>query len=169
MATTTISYSSNTAITMDLSNLANSATYIVGRQCVTIDNTTNKYVDVILRGNFTVGTTPSTTGSLNVYVWGADTDPATTAIDSIVGTDSGCTFTTTSLGATVLFARSIPVLVATSNTKYQVQPFSVAALFGGIMPKFWGLYVANATNVALKTDAANTNSFSYNGIKYDVA
>ncbi len=102
-------------------------------------------------------------------MWGADTDPATTAIGPIVGTDSGCTFTTTSLGATVLFARSIPVLVATSDTKYQVQPFSVAAIFGGVMPKFWGLYVSNATNVALKTDAANTNSFSFNGIKYDVA
>ena len=169
MATTTISYGANTSITMDLSALANSAAFLAGRQCVTIDNTTNKYVDALVRGNFTVGTTPSTTGSLNVYVWGADTDPATTAIDSIVGTDSTCTFTSTSLGATVLFARSIPVLVATSDTKYQVQPFSVAAIFGGILPKFWGLYVSNATNVALRTNAANTNSFSYNGIKYDVA
>jgi hypothetical protein len=59
--------------------------------------------------------------------------------------------------------------VNTSDTKYWIAPFTVAALFGGVMPKFWGLYVAHSMTAALKTDAANTDSFSFNGIKYDVA
>jgi hypothetical protein len=169
MAISTTTYGSNTSITMDLSALASSSSLIVGRQSLTVTNATNQYIDALVRGNFTVGTTPAITGGLAVYVWGADIDPATTALGPIVGTDSGCTFTTTSLEATVIFVRKPSVRVATSDTKYQVKPFSVAALFSGVMPKFWGLYVAHDMTAALKTDAANTDSFSYTGITYTTA
>jgi hypothetical protein len=168
MATTTINYSSNTAITMNLSALAASATYIAGRESSQIDNTTNKYLDAIVQGSFTVGTTPAITGGLAVYVWGADTSLATTALGPLDGTDSDESLTTTQLGM-LKFGAFAPVLVNTSDTKYWIPPFSVAALFGGIMPKFWGLYVSHSMTAALKTDAANTDSFAFCGIKFDAA
>jgi hypothetical protein len=168
MATATFNYSSNTAITMNLSALAASATYIAGRESSQIDNTSNKYIDALVQGSFTVGTTPATTGGLAVYVWGADTSLATTALGSLDGTDSDESLTTTQLGMLRLGA-FVPVLVNTSDTKYWIPPFSVAARFGGVMPKFWGLYVAHSTTAALKTDAANTDSFAFVGIKYDIA
>lgn len=168
MATATINYSANTAITMNLSALAASATYIAGRESSQIDNTTNKYMDALVQGSFTVGTTPAITGGLVVYVWGADTSLATTALGPLDGTDSDESLTTTQLGM-LRFASFTPVLVNTSDTKYWIAPFTVAPLFGGVMPKFWGLYVAHSMTAALKTDAANTDSFSFNGIKYDVA
>ncbi len=168
MATATINYSANTAITMTLSALAASATYIAGRESSEIDNTTNKYLDAIVSGSFTVGTTPAITGGLAIYVWGADTSLATTPLKTLDGTDSDEALTTTELGM-LAFASFTPVLVNTSDTKYFIKPFNVAPLFGGVMPKFWGLYVAHSMTAALKTDAANNNSFSFNGIKYDVA
>ena len=58
MATTTVVYSSNTAITIDLSGLASSSSFFAGRESNEIDNTTNKYLDAIVRGSFIVGTTP---------------------------------------------------------------------------------------------------------------
>lgn len=170
MATTTVLYSSNTGITIDLSALASSSSFIAGRESNEVDNTTNKYIDAIVQGKFTVGTTPATTGGLMVYVWGSHTSLATTALDVLDGVDSAETFTTTSLGATVKQAMYTPVLVATSNTEYISKPFSVAAALGlPCLPKYWGLYVSQSTGVALKTDAANTNSFTFNGIKYDIA
>ena len=40
----------------------------------------------------------------------------------------------------------------------------MAALFGGVMPKFWGLYVAHNHTGAL--GASNSGLFSFNGITY---
>lgn len=169
MATSTISYSSNTTITMDLSALAASTTFLAGRESSEIDNTTNKYVDAIVYGKFVVGTTPAITGGVAVYVWGAHTSLGTTALDVLDGTDSAETLTNSTVLGALKQGVFTPVLASTSDTTYNIAPFSVARLFGGIMPKYWGLYVAHSTTAALKTDAGNTNSFSFNGIKYDVA
>lgn len=170
MATATVSYSSNTAITINLSALASSTSFLSGRESNEVDNTTNKYIDAIVDGSFIVGTTPATTGGLKVYVWGADTSLVTTALDVLDGVDSAETFTSTSLGATVFPASFTPVLVATSDTKYIVKPFSVARSMGlPVLPKFWGLFVAHNMTAALKTDSGNTNAFSFKGIKYDIA
>lgn len=169
MATVTPSYSANTTITMDLDGLGTSSTWIAGRESNEIDNTTNKYVDALVQGKVKVGTTPTANTAINIYVWGADTSLATTPIDTLDGTDSAETLTNTGvLNSALKLGATINVLVNTSDIVYNVAPFSVAQLFGGIMPKFWGLFVAHNTGVNLHaTD--NTNFFSFNGIKYDVA
>jgi hypothetical protein len=56
------------------------------------------------------------------------------------------------------------VTVATAALVYYIQPFSVASLFGGVMPKFWGLFVAHNHTGAL--GASNSGLFSFNGITY---
>ena len=170
MATTNIAYSSNTTITMDLSALASSSTFVAGRESTQVDNTSNLYVDAIVSGRFIVGTTPTLPCQLNVYVWGSDISLATTAIDVLDGTDSAETFTnTTVLNSALRLGSASQILVNTSNVTYDIAPFSVAALFGGILPKFWGLYVSHNMTAALKTDAGNTNSFRFNGITYTTA
>ena len=167
MATATVNYSSNTTITMDLSSLASSATWVAGRESSEIDNTTNKYIDALVQGKVKVGTTPTANTSINIYVWGADTSLATTAIDVLDGTDSAETLTNTGvLYSALKLGAVINVLVNTSDVTYNVAPFSVAQLFGGVMPKYWGLYVAHNTGVNL--NASNANLFSFNGIKLDV-
>lgn len=168
MATTTINYGSNTSITMDLANLASSSTFVAGRESSQIDNTTNKFMDAIVSGTISVGTTPTANTQINVYVWGADTSLATTAIDVLDGTDSAETLTNTGILAGLRLGASLPVYATTSDVAYPVLPFSVAALFGGIMPKFWGLYVAHNTGVNLRNTSVNTNSLEYVGVKYDV-
>jgi hypothetical protein len=168
MTTANIAYSANTSITMNLSALASSATYISGRESNQIDNTTNKYMDALVQGSFTVGTTPAITGGLVIYLWGADTSLATTALKTLDGVDSNKSLTTTELGM-LKFGSFTSVLVATSDTQYWIAPFTVASKFGGVMPKFWGLYVAHNMTAALRTNVANTDSLSYNGITYTSA
>jgi hypothetical protein len=169
MATTTTNYSSNTAITMDLANLGSNSTFVAGRESSQIDNTSNKFNDCLVSGFVSVGTTPTANTTINVYVWGADTSLATTALDVLDGTDSAETLTNTGILNALRFGASVAVPANTSDVQYIVLPFSVAALFGGVMPKFWGLYVAHNTAVNLRNNAVNTNSFEFVGIKYDVA
>jgi hypothetical protein len=169
MATSTVNYSSNTTITMDLSALASSATFVAGRESSQVDNTTNKYVDVLVSGSVSVGTTPTANTSILVYVYGADTSLATTAIDVLDGADSAETLTNTGILNALRLGAAINVPAATSDVQYFVLPFSVASLFGGVVPKFWGLFVAHNTAVNLRSNAINTNSFEYVGIKYDIA
>jgi hypothetical protein len=170
MASIKIAYASATTITMDLSALASSTSFVAGRECSQIDNTTNLYDDAIVQGSFIVGTTPTANTSLNVYLWGSHTSLATTALDVLDGTDSAETFaSTTALINAVYLASVNPVIATTSNTTYIVKPFAVSQFFGGVLPQYWGLYVAHNQVAALKTDAGNTNSFKYTGITYTVA
>ena len=168
MAVATITYSANTTITMDLANLGTSGTFIAGWQSAQIDNTSNKYMDVLISGTISVGTTPTANKTIAVYVWGADTSLVTTQIDVLDGTDSVAALTNTGILNTLRLGRAIGVIATTSNIAYPILPFSVASLFGGIMPKFWGLYVAHSTAVNLRNTSVNTNSLAFVGIKYDV-
>jgi hypothetical protein len=167
MTTLTVNYSSNTAITMDLANLGSSATFVAGRESSQIDNTTNKFVDCLVSGQVSVGTTPTANTNINVYVWGAETSLATTALDVLDGTDSAETLTNIGIRDGLRLGATVNVPAATSDIAYLVLPFSVAQLFGGVMPKFWGLFVAHNTAVNLRNNAVNTNSFEFVGIKYD--
>jgi len=169
MAISTVNYSANTAITMDLANLATSSTFLAGRESSQIDNTSNKFVDALVSGTVSVGTTPTANTVIGIYVWGADTSLATTALDVLDGTDSAETLTNAGILAALKLGASVAVPAATSDVQYIVLPFSVAALFGGVMPKFWGVFVSHNTAVNLRNTAVNTNSFEYVGIKYDIA
>lgn len=171
MATATVNYSgTGTAITLDLANLASSSSWVAGRECSQIDNTTNKYMDAQVMGSISVGTTPTANTEIRVYVWGSDVSLATTAIDVLDGADSAETLTNTGVLSCLRLAFVIPVLAATSDVAYPVPAFSVAQALGlGELPRFWGLFVSHNCGAALRNNAVNTNSLRYVGIKYDVA
>jgi len=161
-------YGTNQTIALDLgaTPLASSATFTGGRESTEIDNTTNLYIDALVQGFVTVGTTPTVNTSILVYVWGSDVSLGTTAIDVLDGTDSDETLTNTGvLNSALKLGAVINVLAATSDVTYNIAPFSVAELFGGALPKFWGLFVTHNTGVALNTTSAN-HVFHYNGITY---
>ena len=170
MATATISYSANTAITFDISSLGTSSTFVAGRESTEVDNTTNKFMDCLVNVDGITGhasTAPTIGQQIVLYCWGADTSLATTAIDVLDGTDSAETLGHVSVLNSLRFAGAAAVTVATAGLVYYIQPFSVASLFGGVMPKYWGLFLAHNHTGALA--ASQSALFSYNGIKYDVA
>ena len=169
MATVTTNYAAAAAITMDVANLATSATFVAGRESSQIDNTTNKYVDALVFGRVSVGTTPTANTSILIYVYAGDVSLATTAVDVLDGTDSAETLTNVGILGALRLGAIVSVPANTSDVAYEVQPFSVAQLFGGVMPKFWGLYLTHNTGVNLRNTAVNTDEFSYAGIKVDVA
>lgn len=170
MATSTVNYSSNQTITIDLKSLGTSSTFLAGQESNQIDNTSDKYMDCLVSGTVSVGSTGMTANtSIFVYVWGADTSLATTPLNDLVGTDGPAALSNAGILTALRLGASVYVPVTTNNFTYIVLPFSVASLFGGVMPKFWGLYVAHNTGASLYNNAVNTNPFKYVGIKYDVA
>jgi hypothetical protein len=163
----TQTYSTNTAITFDISSLATSSTFVAGYESGEIDNTTNKYVDVLVDVKGITGhasTAPTVGQYIGLWVWGSDVSLATTPIDVLDGTASVETLGHVSVLNSLKLAGAPAVTVATAGLKYYIQPFSVAQLFGGIMPKFWGLYLAHNHTGALA--ASQSGLFQYSGITY---
>lgn len=167
MTTLQIAYSSNTAITFDISSLGTSSTFVAGRESSEIDNTSNKYVDAIvnvkpIQGN--TGSAPTIGQQILLFCWGADTSLGSSAIDVLDGSDSAETLSHVAVLNSLRPAGVATVTVAATSLFYPMMPFSVAQLFGGIMPKFWGLYLAHNHTGAL--NAGQSALFSYNGITY---
>lgn len=170
MATASLSYGTTTAITLDVSSLGTSSTFVAGRESTQIDNTSDLFVDAIVTCDGISGhasTAPTIGQYIGVWVWGSDVSLATTPIDVLDGTDSAETLGHVSVLNSLKLAAAPAVTVATANLKYWVPAFSVAQLFGGVMPKFWGLYVAHNHTGALA--ASQSGIWAYTGVKYTIA
>lgn len=168
MATITPSYAASATITISPASLGSSSTFVAGRESNVIDNTSNKYVDALLSGQVTVGTTPTVNTQIRVYVFAPMNDTPTYP-DVMDGTDSAETITSVGVGNGFLkLAASIDVDATTSDRVYNFGPIAVAALFGGVLPSRWSVFVAHNTGVNLNSTAGN-HIFTYIGVKYDVA
>ena len=166
MATvTTLTYSAKQTITIGLATtpLASSPGFVLGRSSAVIANTSN-YIDAIVGGKVTVGTTPTTATSILVYAWGV-LDNTPTYFDTLTGSDADITLTSAGVrDSFIKLAATANVDSATSNRGYFFN-FSVAQLFGGVIPPSWGLWVTHNTGVALNATAGN-HAFSYYGATY---
>jgi len=149
-------------ITMDMSALASSSTFVAGVESNEVDNSSNLYHDFTILGSFIVGTTPTLPCQMNFYFWGSDVSLATTAIDVLDGTSSAETLTNTTVLNSALRVESFGILVNTSNIAYPIHPISLCTILRlKVAPKFWGVFAAHNMTAALKTDAGNTNSLRY--------
>lgn len=161
----TLTYSANTAITLDPSSLLDSPTFVAGVESDEIDNTTNQYVDCLVDIKpITAGSGTNTVGQeMRVYVWGSDVSLATTPIGTLDGTASAETITVETLAA-LRMASAAAALATTGSLVYYLQPFSVASFFGGVMPKFWGLFFVHSLSGDIA--ASMSGKFQYTGIKF---
>lgn len=158
MATVTTNYSARATLTWTPEGLANGSNDF----SAVVDNTTNKYVDVIVSGKLTTGTSP-TAGTITIYAYGEDGNAQYTG--GVSGSDGG-TYGTGESGQLPVIATIIND--TTSNHTYEWGPIALAQFFGGVLPPKWGIGLLNSSGVALNATAANQVT-SYQGIKYDVA
>lgn len=157
---------SSVALTCDVSSLASSATFVAGRASGAVDNTTNVDLDHLLSGKIRGGTTPTVSTQINVYAYANISSSAGTPTypDSITGADAAKTMTSTNvMNSALKFVASITV-DATTGRDYFFGPVSMASVFGGSLPKFWGIYVAHATVAALDATAGN-HVFTYERVQ----
>lgn len=166
MATAISDYTASATITITLASIATSSTWVAGAESTVIDNTTNKFVDALVGGKITVGTTPTANTQIRVYVFNP-IDSTPTYPDTMDGTDSVETLASVGVGRGFLkLGAVLDVDAATSNIAYPFS-FSVAALFNS-MPSRWSLFVTHNTGVNLHATAGN-HVIKYEGIKYVIA
>lgn len=164
-----INYGTVTTMTMDISSLATSSSFLSGYESTEVDNTTTRWDDFIVNVDGILGhatTAPVIGQQIQLYLWGSDVSLATMPIDTLDGTASAEALTHESIRQSLRNVASPAVTAATASLKYYIQPFSVAQFFGGNCPAFWGLFLAH--NHAGALAAAQSGLFSYQGIKYTV-
>jgi hypothetical protein len=167
MATAVMNYANAATITISPASTATSADFSAGRESAVIDNSSNKYLDALVTGKVTVGTTPVINTKILIYVFATE-DEAPTYPDVMDGTDSAETLTSAGVGAGFLKLAAVLIVDATTSDRAYPFSFSVAQLFGGIMPRHWGVFVTHNTGVNLNATGGN-HVFKYQGIKQDIA
>src|SRR3990167_6385954 len=164
MSTVTVNYAASSALTISPETVASSATFVAGVESAVVDNTTDKYVDALLSGKITVGTTPTINTQILVYVFGMVDDSEYP--DAMDGTASAETITSAGVGRGFLkLAAVLDVDATTSDRTYAFGPVSVAMLFGGVLPKKWGVFITHNTGVNTNTTAGN-HEVHMVGVKY---
>jgi hypothetical protein len=147
-------YAASSALTITLASLATSSTWLAGAESDAIDNTSNLYLDYLLAGKITVGTSPTASTEIRVYVVALAEDA--TYPDVFDGTGSAETVTSAGVGSGFLtLVRRILVDATTSNQAYWFGPVSVASFFGGVLPKKFVIFVSHNSGVNLNSTAGN--------------
>jgi hypothetical protein len=157
-----LAYGSSAAFAFGFESTATSATYVAGRESTAVSNTTNLYLDYMIGGKATTGTTPTAARVILIRVYGSLNDTPLYA-DVLDGTDSTETFTS----ADIMLAATRPLLqTGTSNTSdrtYWMGPTSLAEAFGWLLPKTFGLYGTHDTGANLNATAGN-HAFYHTGV-----
>lgn len=167
MTTIVTNYDTKKTIVMGVASLATSATFLAGRESTQVDNTSDRYLDVLIQGKVTVGTTPTIDTQVKIFLFGSDVSLVTTNLDVLDGVDSAETITSTGiLNSLLANAVTIDVDSTTSDRTYNFKPFTIKDFFSEV-PKFWGLFTAHNTGVNLNSTAGN-HEFTYTGINQDI-
>jgi hypothetical protein len=149
MATTKAAYASSASITITLNSLGSTN----ARESTAIDNGTNLYLDAHVRVTVNVG---SVSGSPVVHVYAYGSEDGSTYPDTVTGSDAAVTLE----DPTVLrLAAVIPC--PTSSKAYESDVLSIARLYGGVLPRKWGIVVKNSTGAAFSGSGC---SAAYTGL-----
>lgn len=157
-----LSYATSAALTITLASLTSSATLVAGRESTVVDNTTNLFLDYMISGKVTTGTTPTVDKQILVMAYGA-LDDTPNFPDVLDGTDSAETLTSADIRNAALETVFGVTTDATSNRTYFFGSRSLATAFAGLVPLKWGLWVTHDTAVNLNATGSN-HAFTQTGI-----
>lgn len=137
-----------------VTSLGSSSTWVAGYEWFVVDNTTALMLDYELAGQITVGTSPAAGSEIRIYL--IPSVDGSTYPDVFDGTPSA--ETVTSAGVRDGFAALAKVINVDTTTSDRAYPFhvpSVAALFGGNVPKKFAVWVSQNTGAALNGTGGN--------------
>lgn len=149
----------STAITITLASLASAS----ARQSSVVDNSSNLFLDVLVyvAAKLQSGS-PSSDKALYVYAYGSE--DGTNYTDNATGSDAAITLRVPNN------LRPIGVISAPDSgaLTYKSNPMSLAAAFGGVIPRKWGIVVLNSTGITLSATGGD-HAASYTGVYYQTA
>jgi hypothetical protein len=140
----------STAITCTLTSLGTGA----ARQSTAVDNSTNLFVDVLVRVK-TNGQAGGT-GTLDVYAVGALETGTPIYTDGASGTDGA-------FSGSILNARLLGNVAMNAATSVTGGPYSLSRCFDGNIPVKWALICVNSSGAVLSATAAD-HALAYQGV-----
>jgi hypothetical protein len=149
-------YGSSAALTLTLNSLATDSSLLAGQSSTVVDNTSNLSVDELVTLVLKTGTSPAASTNIFVYAW-AILDDTPTYPDTVTGSDANTSITSANVLNSGAFKLADVVTVDSTSNRLYYSSFSLALLFGGHMPKKWGIYVVQNTGAALNA-AGNVTS-----------
>jgi len=154
MADIKLAYGSSTAITCTLASLADNT----ARECTAVDNTSNLYMDALVRLHIKLQTgTPANEMAVYVYAYGSE--DGTNYTDNATGSDAAVTLR----APTNLKLVGVISCPTAGGLTYKSHPISIASAFGGILPRKWGVVVENQTAVAFSATEGDHDK-DYTGV-----
>lgn len=162
-----LQHGASAALTITLASLASSATWVAGQESTAVA-TGDPVLDYLVAGKVTVGTSPTANTQIQVWAYGSYDDTPTYP-DTIDGTNSAETLTSAAIrNAALTLLAVMDVDATTSDRTYWFSPTSLAAAFGGVLPKNWGVWVTHNTGVNLNSTGSN-HALSYTPVYATVA
>ena len=153
MAEIKIRYYPSSDLSISLAGLASDTNLLTGVESDAVNNQSARYLDYLLSGKITTGTSPTVNTEIRIYVAGLLNDGAFP--DVLDGTGSAETLTSANVRDAALRLAAVLIVSASSNVAYFFGPVSVAALFGGQMPSKFVVFVTHNTAVNLNATAGN--------------
>jgi len=162
MASCKVVYASIADLTCTLASLATGN----ARGVAAVDNTTDLYIDALCQFRVKTGTGTSATSVVNFYAVGS-LDNSALFPDGWAGTNAAVTQIVPP-NSVLVYTLACP----TASTSYITEVFSIAKglspIFGGILPPYWGLIVANTSGSTLSsTEGDHLKKFT--GVYYSIA
>jgi hypothetical protein len=149
-----IAYAASAAYTITLTGLASDTTLLAGRESTALSNTANLYLDELVAGLITTGTTPTTARQIEVSAVGALNDTPLYP-DVFDGTDSAETIASAGIKNAICVVVANIATIATSDLAYPFMPVGLRQLFGDGLPPAHVIFVTHSTAVNLNATAAN--------------
>ena len=161
MATIKQAYAASVSFALDLH--ATQMITAAARESDYVSNVTDAYIDVIGQLKIKLSTTgaPASDKQVNVYAYGGETTStgAWSFTDNATGTNAQVTLRSPT---NFRLVQTIQTPDA-SDVAYRSPPFSIAAAFGGVMPRHWGVVVENRTNIQFAS-SSGLHAATYTGI-----
>lgn len=153
MADIKVAYGTASDATITLASLASDTNLLAGRESTEIDNSSTLALDYLVSGKVTAGASP--TASRSIEVWAVGSWDGATWPDVFDGTNSDETITSADIKASICRLLAAMATANTPDRTYHFGPVSVAAAFGGVVPKKFVIFVVHNTGVALNATAGN--------------
>lgn len=145
-----LAFGASSALTQtSLDGISSSSTHVAGWESGAIDNSTNLYLDYIINAKIQVESTGLSAGEIRLYLV-AELDDSTWP-DVFDGTESAETVTDTEIRDAICRLAAISATDTTASRVYYLNCPSVAAVFGGTVPRKFVVFITQSTGTTLET------------------
>lgn len=162
-----LAYAASSALTQTaLDAVASSADWTAGWESDAIDNSINLYTDYIINAVLQVESAGISAGQIRMYLVAELND--TTWPDVFDGTQSAETVTDVSVRDAICRLAAVTATDTTASQSYYLNCPSVAAVFGGTVPRKFVVFITQSTGAALES-TGDPNQVYVKGVYSTVA